>query len=294
MPRCAFLTISNTDGWFIDDDLVHEPLQQLGWKVQDIVWTDDLNWDEFDVVVIRSPWDYQDDLHRFLSVLQQIDNSSATLHNSLNIVQWNIDKHYLFDLQRGGIEIVPTLGIETPARGELRHAIQVFGADQIILKPTIGANADDTFRVSCDTSDSDIEEICEVLRSKPCLAQPFMQAIVNEGEYSLIYIDGCLSHSVLKTASEGDFRVQEEHGGGVLLVQDPEPGLIAAGERVIATLAEVPLYARVDLVRTQENTFALMELELVEPSLYFRFADHAADAFAASIAGRYARASNSD
>lgn len=291
MPRCAFLTIANQDGWFIDDDLVHEPLRHLGWEITDVVWNADVIWDAFDVVVIRSPWDYQRDLHQFLSVLRRIEDSSAALYNSLKTVLWNVDKHYLFDLHRNGTEIVPTLRMGTPTANDVHNALRHFGTGQIVLKPSIGANADDTFRVSRETPKSEIAKLCEVLSAKTYFAQPFMPGITAEGEFSLVYFDGCLSHSILKTVPAGDFRVQEEHGGGVVCVQQPEPELIAAADRVIATLTELPLYARVDLVRTRESTFALMELELIEPCLYFKFAEHSARAFAAAIVERYLRKS---
>ena len=92
MPRCAFLTIEDRAGWFIDDDLVHEPLRKLSWEITDVVWNAEVDWDAYDVVVIRSPWDYQQNLPQFLSVLHQIDDSSATLYNSLDIVRVNLVK----------------------------------------------------------------------------------------------------------------------------------------------------------------------------------------------------------
>ena len=97
MPRCAFLTIASQDGWFIDDELVHDPLRNLSWEITDVVWNAEVDWNTYDVVVIRSPWNYQQNLPEFLSVLRRIEASSAALHNSLDIVTWNVDKHYLFD-----------------------------------------------------------------------------------------------------------------------------------------------------------------------------------------------------
>ena len=287
MPTCAFLTIANQDGWFIDDDLVHPPLEDLGWKSDEVVWDADVDWNSYDIVVIRSPWDYQRHLGQFLAVLQQIEDSSAALYNSLDTVRWNVNKNYLFELQRHGIEVVPTLRMEAPTPDEVQQAFQHHRTDQLVLKPTIGATADDTFRISREMGASEMADICEVFSTKTCLAQPFMHGITTEGEFSLIYFDGRLSHSIIKTVQKGDFRVQEEHGGGVIPLPQPEAGLIAAADKAIATLPELPLYARVDLVRTAGNTFALMELELVEPCLYFRFDEHAAVEFAKAIESRY-------
>jgi hypothetical protein len=287
MPNCTFLTIANRDGWFIDDDLVHAPLRRLGWEIDDVAWDATVDWNEYDVVVIRSTWDYQRDPERFIAALQRIEDSSATLYNSLAMVKWNIDKNYLFDLQGKGIEIVPSLRIQTLALGDVQMMFQHFATDKIVLKPMLGANADDTFRIHRDTAEAELREICEIFSTKTCLAQPFMHNIMTEGEFSLIYLDGRLSHSIIKTVGKDNFYVQEEHGGGVVPLSEPESGLVAAADKTISVLPETPMYARIDFVRTEHNRFALMELELIEPCLYFRFGEHSAMDFAKAIDSRY-------
>ncbi|QDV70396.1 Cycloserine biosynthesis protein DcsG [Rosistilla carotiformis] len=283
MPRCAFLTIANQDGWKIDDHLVHEPLRQLGWDVVDLAWDGDVDWNALDVVVIRSTWDYQYAMDRFLDVLKDIDESRATLCNSLATVRWNADKSYLFDLQRRGIETVPTLHVLSPTPADIRRALVHFDAPQIVIKPTVGAGSVDTFRITKATAQEDLVSHCQTLARRSCFIQPFMDGITAEGEFSLIYIDGQLSHTILKTVRDGDFRVQSQHGGGVTFIPEPEATLVVAADRVIAALDDVPLYARVDLVRTQQESFALMELELIEPRLYFEFAEHSPKLFANAI-----------
>jgi hypothetical protein len=116
-----------------------------------------------------------------------------------------------------------------------------------------------------------------------------MSGITREGEYSLMFFNGLLSHVILKTVKAGDFRVQEEHGGGVEPVPTPGEELVLAGMRVMDTLCEAPLYARVDLVRTSADNFSLMELELIEPCLYFRFDPQSPLAFAKAIICRHAQ-----
>lgn len=286
MSRCALLTIANQDGWLIDDHLVHEPLRQQGWDVTDLAWDGDVDWNAFDIVVIRSTWDYQYVLDRFLSVLQQIEESKATLCNSLATVRWNADKSYLFELQRRGIETVPTLQVASPTPADIQSALTSFEAAQIVIKPTIGAGSVDTFRITPATSQQDLASYSQTLAGRSCFIQPFMDGITEEGEFSLIYFDGNLSHTILKTVRDGDFRVQSQHGGGVTSIPKPEARLVAAADRVIAAMDDVPLYARVDLVRTQHQSFALMELELIEPRLYFEFAKHAPQAFADAITSR--------
>jgi hypothetical protein len=112
--------------------------------------------------------------------------------------------------------------------------------------------------------------------------QPFERGIVEEGEFSMMYFNGVHSHSILKTPKAGDFRVQEEYGSAIRLLA-PEPGLLAAGNAAIAAIGQRLLYARADLVRSGD-AFRVMELELVEPSLYLRVDPGSPDRFAAAIA----------
>ena len=109
MPRCAFLSISNTEGWFIDDDLVHDPLRRLGWEIENVPWTIETNWDAYDLVIIRSTWDYQNNLEQFSKVLYDINESKAILLNSFELVMWNINKNYLFEMESKGVELVSTI-----------------------------------------------------------------------------------------------------------------------------------------------------------------------------------------
>lgn len=288
MKKCAFLTIENTDGWFIDDDLVHEPLKKLGWSIENIAWKSNVDWNQFDIVVMRSTWDYQNDIPRFLDTLEAIESSSAALFNSLETVKWNIDKGYLLELHNQGVPIVPTVKFDHLTEGQIHNALKDLSKDEIIVKPMVGANADDTYRVSRAAAQEKIPEILNVFQAKSGFLQPFMKSVVEEGEYSVIYINGQISHVILKTVGKGDFRVQEEHGGGVVPVADPDEQLFTTARQVMEHVPFETMYARVDLVRTSDSNFALMELELIEPALYFRFDENSADRFAEAIEGHYA------
>jgi hypothetical protein len=116
--------------------------------------------------------------------------------------------------------------------------------------------------------------------------------VVSEGEHSLIYFGGSFSHAILKTPKQGDFRVQEEHGG-LIRPTSPETLLRQRSDAVIAALDAAPLYARADFVRTANNDFAIMELELIEPSLYFRMDAAAPARFAAALDRAYGTAGTS-
>lgn len=279
MPACAFLSIANTEGWFIDDDLVHPYLEDLCWTVQNIPWNQETDWDNFDLVIIRSPWDYQNHLVDFLRVLDRINRSKAILLNPLDLVHWNINKSYLFELESKGAELVPTIKPSILQLSDIQEAFDQFQTEELVVKPLIGANADDTFRL-IKSEEKSWSKVLPSFKNKVGIIQPFIPSIVQEGEFSLIYFQGKLSHTILKTVGEGDFRVQEEHGGGVIPIEVPEPALLEAAEKAMRALPSQPFYARVDMARTPQNTFALMELELIEPCLYFRFDPESPKVFA--------------
>ena len=270
MKHCVFLTTDNLDGFVTDDDLLVEPLAGLSWKVHYIPWRRrDVDWNSFEAVVIRTPWDYQKDPESFLTVLEQIETSSAHLENSLDLVRWNIHKTYLRDLESRGIEIVPTLFTRGFNHERFIELCKEIDSREIIVKPVVSASADGTFRISQNADEPALMKVEAELHDRHVMVQPFMSGIVEEGEFSLFYFGGRYSHAILKTPKENDFRVQEEHGGIITSVI-PEAELLSSADRVQSAISPVPLYTRIDFVRTDRNTFAVMEVELIEPALYFR------------------------
>ena len=279
MKNCAILSMDCLDEFEVYDYLIDEPLLAKGWKTHLVPWQKPgVNWDDYDAVIIRTPWDYQDHAEAFLTVLMAIDNSSAHLENSLATVRWNIDKQYLKELEFKGASIVPTLWQETFSPSQLSAYFTAFNVEQIVLKPRISANADNTFWLTKDNYQNEIAELEKAFIQRPFMVQPFMEHIVSEGEYSLFYFNGQYSHTILKTPKKDDFRVQEEHGG-LLASVEPEPELCAQASKVLSALNEIPLYARLDFVRDKES-FLLMEAELIEPSLYFNMDENSAEKFA--------------
>lgn len=269
MPRCAFLTMDSLDEFEVYDDLLIKPLSQLGWSVDMVSWRNrQVDWNTFEAVIIRSPWDYQQDAQLFMQVLEEIDQSSARLENPLDLVKWNIDKTYLRELEQEGILIVPTLWGRRLEAEQLDKAFEQLDTRELVIKPTVSANADDTFRVKQEVKLQTKREMLRTFYDRAYMIQPFMKSIVTEGEFSLFYFGGEYSHTILKTPAKGDFRVQEEHGG-ILASVEPETKLLKRAQQTMARLQPEPLYARADYVRTEDDDFALMELELIEPSLYF-------------------------
>lgn len=270
MRSCAFLTMDTLEDFVCDDELAVEPLARLGWTVDFVSWRrPDTNWDLYDLVIIRSTWDYQQNPVAFLSLLESIERSRARLENPLSLVRWNLRKTYLRDLDERAVPVVPTLWCDVVDAARVSALFGRLGADEIVLKPIVGANADHAFRLRREQIEERLEELSRTYRDTQYLAQPFMDHVLSEGEYSLFYFAGELSHAILKTPRESDFRVQEEHGGLIRPVKATS-ALARAGKRAMAALPVLPLYGRVDLVRGQSDVFRVMELELIEPALYFR------------------------
>lgn len=290
MKRCAFLSMDTLDDFECYDHLLFEPLQKRGWEVEEISWRNkQINWDRYEVVVIRSPWDYQQDPDAFLQTLRTIDQSTARLENSLELVEWNVDKTYLRDLQNSGIEIVPSLWKTSFQKQELAGFFDLFETDEIIIKPTVSANADDTFWIKKAEQRNYMNTLSSIFTDRPFLVQPFMDGIVEEGEFSVFFFGDTYSHTILKTPKHSDFRVQEEHGGSLEKIENPEKGLLKSARNLLQVLESPPLYSRMDYVRTPQNTFALMELELIEPSLYFNMDAESPERFANVFDNRMTR-----
>jgi len=287
MKRCAFLSMASLEKFVCYDALLYAPLQRYGWHSETVDWRDhSIDWNQFNVVVIRSCWDYQNDPAQFLAVLATIENSSAKLANSLNVVRWNLSKIYLRDLETQGIPIVPTAWFHELDVATLPPLFTHWQTPEIIIKPVISACADDTFRLTPSILTQQAAALALLFQKRDCMVQPFIPAIVTEGEYSLFFFGDEYSHTILKTPKSGDFRVQEEHGGQLQSIE-PEAILLELSRAALAAIPEPTLYARVDWVRT-DNGFALMELELIEPSLYFNMDAESAERFARVFSSRNA------
>ncbi|MEQ1922476.1 MAG: hypothetical protein ABL952_08200 [Pyrinomonadaceae bacterium] len=270
--------MDSLDGYVADDELAVGPLAELGFKVDTLSWRDTtVDWNDYEAVIIRTPWDYQRTPDEFLSVLKTIDDSSARLENSFDIVRWNLDKRYLIDMEQRGCRIVPTIWDAAYSGSAFDSWLERLGTDELIIKPTVSATAEHTYRLV--TYDPELKG---VFANRSFMAQPFMPNIVAEGEYSVFFFNGEYSHTVNKSPKTADFRVQEEHGG-IITEVEPDEKLRFTAQNALDKIGEPLLFARVDLVRDDEDKFALMELELIEPALYLRMSAGAPERFAAAI-----------
>ncbi|MBY0391755.1 MAG: hypothetical protein K2Q27_00660 [Novosphingobium sp.] len=235
-----------------------------GESVTDIDWQAPLDaFAAFDAALIGTPWDYFDNRDAFLAKLDAIAALGVPVCNSPDVVRWNIDKGYLTELAERGVATIPTLLLDNPGRDEILAAFDHFGCDRLVVKRRVGAGAEGQFDFTCDNPPA-----ADWRMGHAALVQPFLPGIVEEGEHSLIFIDGEFSHGLIKRPAPGDYRVQSLYGGWDTAVT-PTPDDLAAAQKVIAGLPfPAPLYARIDLVRGPDGALLLMEAEVIEPFLY--------------------------
>ena len=280
---CVFLTMEDPSGYFVYDQLAYQPLASLGWSVVEVPWSKPVqDWSRFDAVVIRSPWDYQSNPETFLATLDEIEAAGVPLFNSSQICRWNIDKSYLRELADKGVPTIPTVWLDTLDHASLASLFDQPGfTDSLVIKPTIGAGAENLF-VLGPTRCARWDVAQQVFHDRPLMVQPFLPSIVSDGEISLFYFADRFSHAVLKTPAAGDFRVQEEHGGEIRSVI-PSPEILAVGAKTLQAVDQTLLYARVDVVELPDGSPAVIELELIEPSLYFPYDERSPRRFAAAF-----------
>lgn len=233
-------------------------------------WTqaDDLS--EFDLVTPLLAWGYPRDTGKWFALLDRMEAEGLNVANPVKVLRWNSDKTYLAELDTAGIPTVPTRMSDALDQNALDEARKAFGCNTLVIKPPISGGADGTFRLSsADTVPASVA-------GKRMMIQPYMEGIAAEGEYSLFYFGGTFSHSIIKRPAAGDFRVQDQFGG-YEEATDPPGGADALAQSALAatariTASETLAYARVDMLRDWEGQFRIMELELIEPSLFLRFA----------------------
>ena len=277
--RLALVTCDALSSLFGDEQALPAHFTGAGCDVTVASWSDpQLDWRRFDRVLLRSTWDYVPRIVEFRRWLDHLDRLRIPLCNPLPLVRWNLDKVYLRELERQGIPIVPTQFI---AKGAVLDLASLVTGEPMILKPSISGSAYRTHRFAAVDARSLQAELDGILATGGALLQPFAPEIVSEGEWSLLFFGGALSHAVLKTPAPGDFRVQLEHGGASRVVT-PLSSMIDSAQRVVDCLPFPAAYARIDGVRRGER-FLLMEAEVIEPYLFMADAPGAIERFVAAV-----------
>lgn len=216
----------------------------------------------FPLVLLGTVWDYHDHEAAFLAKMDALAARAVKVWNPADLVRWNIDKAYLRDLAAAGAPTIPTLWLDDPTGEDIAAAFDRFDCTQLVVKRRVGAGAEGQLKFTRDSAPPSGWRY-----GHRAMVQPFLPAIVAEGETSFVFIDGQFSHAIRKTAAPGDYRIQSIYGGKEQSV-DPLPSEIAAAAAVVRAIpGEVPLYARIDMIR-HDGALAVMEAEMIEPFLY--------------------------
>lgn len=288
----AHLRAPAEDDWYNrqihrEDALLIDGLRANGLRAARRSWSDPaFDWSSTRSAILRSTWDYFRRLAAFRVWLQRA-RQATRLINDAALVDWNLDKRYLADLAAAGVDVVPTHYVERGSADTLAAVMAQHGWREIVFKPAVSGAARLTHRVDATTRAGLEAEFARAVAAEAMLVQPFLRRVLDDGELSLIVIAGRFTHAVRKRARPGDFRVQDDHGGTVH-PHDPAPEEIAFAEAAVASCPAAPAYARVDAVRDATGRLCVMELELIEPELFFRFHPPAARALADRVAAQLA------
>jgi hypothetical protein len=280
----------------VDDRPLARALEADGAAVEAPAWDDAaVDWAAFDAVLPRTTWDYMHRAGEFLAWAARVDRQTR-LYNPIAVVRWNLDKTYLRDLAARGVETIPTIWFEdrAPAAAELAAGVAALGASRAFLKPIVGASAVGALRFAAGELAAASDHLAAFRAPRGWMLQPYLPAVERIGEVSAIFLDGEYSHGVRKIPVAGDFRVQDDYGANDAREAFSRPDIERAAQAIDAAaailgLAEPLLYARADFLRDGEGRLLLVELELVEPSLFFRHAPEAARRLAAALLARLRR-----
>lgn len=296
MPRIALVTAIVSVA--TDDDMAPllDACARAGLVAEVRAWDDfTVSWARYDAVVLRSPWDYHLRRDAFLHWAARVA-CTTRLFNLLEVVRWNTDKRYLADLDAAGVAVVPTRFVAPDA--EPLSAIDAFlaafpDAAELVVKPTVSAGSRDTQRYRRDQALAAANHVGTLLDAgRDAMLQPYLDAVDVRGETALLYFDGVFSHAIRKAALLRPDEAGLDHTAvpEAIAARTPDADELRTGETVLAALharTGGPLpYARIDLIRDADGAPRLLELELVEPSLFFAQAPEAADRFVAALRER--------
>ena len=265
-----------------EDGLLIEALNNLGLKTIKKDWNDsNFNWNSTKTAVFRSTWDYFDKFSIFQNWLSQVQNKCALI-NSYEQIKWNLDKHYLQDLKNWSLPIPKSVFINKMSGTKLKDIATNMKWNHIVVKPTISGAAKNTFQLKNQEIENFQTNWIRLTNEEDFIVQEFQKNIIKSGEIAVMLFGGKYSHAVLKKAKKGDFRVQDDFGGTVETIT-PSKEIIDLAEKAIKKLNPTPLYCRVDVILNNQNKAVIIELELIEPELWFRFKITAADKLAMYI-----------
>ena len=262
------------------DQLLIPELAKHNINAQSVIWTDNtINWDDFDYLIFRSPWDYFEKETEFNNWLDLLQKKGVKTLNTLEIIQQNKHKFYLQDLERQGIPIIPTVFIDKNDHLNLK-AIIPSQWKKAVIKPAFSGGSYLTEVFEINEIESINQKYQPIAAEKELLLQEFMPEIETEGETSFIFFNKKFSHAINKRPVEGEFRIQVQFGG-IYTAIEPSADLIQQAQKIVDTFSGNLLYARVDGIIIN-NQLQLMEIECLEPDLYFEYKEGSLERFVES------------
>lgn len=273
----ALATCAEFPDLFSDDDGLVAALRARGVRAVPAVWDDPaVAWDAYDLVVIRSTWDYHERRDEYVAWARSVPR----LLNPAKVVEWNTDKTYLRGLAEAGVPVVPTVW-SPPSLADVPW-------DDVVVKPAISAGARNTLH--CRRDDPAGEELLQLIRAEgTAMVQPYLASVEGYGERSLLFAEGTLTHAVRRNPAlslEGFARYDAQP----VEAADDE---VAVARAALTAVPEPLLYARVDVVRDDDGTALLIEFEVTEPQLFLRFSPSGAEALADAVVARAGSAGSS-
>ena len=265
-----------------EDELVINALEGKDLSVIKKDWNDpNFNWNNTRSVLFRSTWDYFDNFEQFKKWFDKTRNTCLMI-NSSETIEWNLDKHYLLDLQKHQIPIPNSEFIQRGSSVDLSLLMQEKKWNEIVVKPTISGAAKNTYRLKKEDINQFDSTWKKLIYQEDFIVQEFQNNVIKKGEVAMMVIGGKYTHAVLKKAKEGDFRVQDDFGGSIAKYS-PSEKMVKLAEKCTGILSAIPSYARVDIIWDNSGDLAVSELELIEPELWFRLNPNAAQKLAEHV-----------
>ncbi len=263
------------------DQLLIPELAKHNIRAQAVIWDDKtIQWANYDYLIFRSIWDYFEKETEFNLWLEAIQKLGIKTLNALEIIQQNKHKFYLRDMQKQGIPIIPTVFIDKTNTLNLSEIIPSHWK-KAVVKPAFSGGSYQTEVFESPDIETINQRYQPIAAEKELLLQEFMPEITTEGETSFIFFNKKFSHAINKKPVDGEFRIQVQFGGKYTTVE-PSADVIRQAQKIVNTFPDQLLYARVDGIICN-NQLQLMEIECLEPDLYFEYGDHSLERFVAAI-----------
>ena len=265
-----------------EDNLVKNALQKNGLRVGRVSWSNPtFDWSSTRVALFRTTWDYFYQFNEFEQWLSRVSNLTQLIH-SPEVIKWNLNKVYLKELEEKGIRIPETTILNIGDGRSLRQHFDSCGFDKVVLKPCVSGCARHTYVITAENV-LDYEQVYrELIEKEQLIIQPFQKKILTRGEVAHMVIGGRYSHSILKLAKPGEFRVQDDFGGTTSNYKANVEEINFVEQAIVACKYK-SIYGRVDVVWDNNNQLAVSEIEMIEPEMWFRYYPEAADKLAQEI-----------